>query len=232
MTITLSIPLFTRLADWFEGIWSDWHAEPEGYIFNLELDEDTLRRFRFLYLAYLRRNPHRYAGGRLSDIPEFATLLEVMPRAELCGFACYVIARLAQPRDRFDFQRYAVDHRLLEQLLELRPWANEAEMCKVGEAMYFMSPFGYEGVLYWPLSAYLSAVSASYGGRPICARLEKVLDMMAEELRMEFAFGYAAEVAHCQLMLQGLLWPAAVGEVDSVEDSGCSVEWPSLKMAC
>lgn len=213
MTITLSLPILSWLADRWEGFWERFHSDQEGYVFNLDLDEDSLRRFRFLYLAYLRHNPNRYGTGSLTDVSEFGPLLELKPRAELCGFTCYVIARLAQPRERFDFQRYAVDHRLLEELLALRPWANEEDLCRIGEALYFMSPFGYNGVIYWPLSAYLGGVMASYGGRQPCPRLARVLGMMADELRMEFAFGYAAEVAHCQLLLQGLLWPAAEPEI-------------------
>jgi len=139
MTITITSPLTTWLAERWSALWTQLH-EPEGYAFRLDLDEDTLRRFRFLYLAYLRRNPHRYAGGDLTDIPEFGPVLQSMPRAELGAFTCYVIARLAQPRDRFDFQRYAVDHRLLEQLLLLRPWADEEGMLRIGEALFFMSP--------------------------------------------------------------------------------------------
>ena len=213
MTITLSLPLLSWLADRWEGFWERYHAAEEGYVFHLELDEDTLRRYRFLYLAYLRENPNRYGTGNLVDVPEFGPLLERKPRAELCGFTCYVIARLAQPRDRFDFQRYAVDYRLLEELLALRPWANEEDICRIGEALYFMSPFGYDGVIYWPLSAFLESVSASFGGRSPNPRLARVLEMMADELRMAFAFGYAAEVAHCQRLLQGLLWPAAEREI-------------------
>ena len=212
MTITITSPFVSWLAARWTSFWERLHAEPAGYVFELNLDEDTLRRFRFLYLAYLRRNTSRYAANDLAAIPEFQPLLEAMPRAELCAFTCYVIARLAQPRDRFDFQRYAVDSRLLEQLLALRPWANEADMCRIGEALYFMSPAGYEGVIYWPLAAYLRSVNASFGGRAVGSRLARVLHMMDDELRMAFAFGYAAEVAHCQLMLQGLLWPAPVAE--------------------
>lgn len=208
MTITITSPLTSWLAERWNNFWERLHA-PEGYEFRLDLDEDTLRRFRFLYLAYLRRNPNRYTAGDLNAIPEFGPLLQAMPRAELNAFTCYVIARLAQPRDRFDFQRYAVDHRLLEQLLELRPWADEGGMRRIGEALFFMSPFGYEGILYWPLTAFLNAVNASYGGRSACPAVARVLEMMDNELRQHFAFGYAAEVAHCQLLLQGLLWPVA-----------------------
>lgn len=222
MTITITSPVLSWLAERWDGFWERLHPEPEGYVFNLDLDEDTLRRFRFLYLAYLRRNPNRYAGTALAGIPEFGPLLEDTPRAELCGLTCYVIARLAQPRERFDFQRYAVDFRLLEELLALRPWSNEQDICRIGEALYFMSPNGYNGVVYWPLTAFLTAVNASHGGQPVTARLGRVLDMMADELRMEFAFGYAAEVAHCQLLLQGLLWPA-VGEEEVVWWSGSLV---------
>ncbi len=213
MTITISLPVFSWLADRWEAFWERYHAADEGYVFDLELDEDTLRRYRFLYLAYLQHNPNRYGSGKLSDVPAFGPLLDIKPRAELCGFTCYVIARLAQPRDRFDFQRYAVDYGLLEQLLALRPWANEDDMCRIGEALYFMSPFGYHGAIYWPLATFLESVVASYGGRQPTPRLAQVLNMMADELRMAFAFGYATEVAHCQLLLQGLLWPAAECEL-------------------
>lgn len=215
MTITITSPFTTWLAERWTAFWASYH-EPEGYAFRLDLEEDTLRYFRFLYLAYLRRNPHRYTGGGLTDIPEFGLLLNDRPREELNAFTCYVIARLAQPRDRFDFQRYAVDHRLLEQLLLLRPWANEDGILRIGEALFFMSPFGYEGVLYWPLTAYLRAVNASYGGRPVGAGVGRVLDMMAGELRQYFAFGYATEVVDCQLLLQGLLRPVPGEEKETL----------------
>lgn len=210
MTITVTSPLTTWLFERFTAFWEHFHA-PEGYVFRLEVDEDTIRRFRFLYLAYLRRNPNRYRTGALTEIPEFGPLLEAMPRAELCEFTLYVVARLAEPRDRFDYQRYAVDYRLLEQLLALRPWADEHGMRRIAEALFFLSPFGYAGVLYWPLGTYLGAVIASCGGRSAPDSMHRILELIDDELRRHFSLGFTAEVAHCQLLLQGLLWPVAGG---------------------
>lgn len=205
MMITFSLPLLSSLIDRWEAFWNRLH-EAEEYTFRLELEADALRHCRFLYLAYLRQNPHRYGAGRLREVPEFVPLLAGHHPGQVRDLTRYVLACMAAPRDRFDFQRYAVEHRLLRGLLELHPWEDAAELCRIGEALFFLSPAGYHGLIYWPLAAYLEGVLAYGESQPLPPRLLSVLDLMAAELRTEFSLGYAHEVAHCQHLLQGIRW--------------------------
>lgn len=205
--------LFSQLSDYVSSLIDHvqrLRGRERGYVFQLDVDEDSLQLYRYFFLSYLRRFPHRYSNGQLTDVPEFNQALQLLPRTELNGFTRYVISRLAQTQDRFDFQFYAVASSLLQQLLSRRPWANTEEMLRVGEDLYFLSPFGYEGLIYWPVGEYLRSVNASYGGRAATAEVAEVLRLMNDELRRYFSFGYAAEVAHCQYLLHSLLNPVAV----------------------
>jgi len=204
--------VFTHLSDYVSSLIDHvqrLRGRERGYVFQLDVDEDSLQLYRYFFLSYLRRFPHRYSNGQLTDVPEFEQALQLLPRTELNGFTRYVISRLAQEQDRFDFQYYAVVSSLLRQLLGRRPWANEEEMLRVGEDLYFLSPFGYEGLIYWPVGEYLQSVNASYGGRAATHEVAVVLRLMNDELRRYFSFGYAVDVARCQYLLHGLLYPSA-----------------------
>ncbi len=212
--------VFTHLSDYVSSLIDHvqrLRGKERGYVFQLDVEEDSLQLYRYFFLSYLRRFPHRYSNGELTDVPEFEQALQLLPRTELNGFTRYVISRLAQEQDRFDFQFYAVVSSLLRQLLSRRPWANEEEMLRVGEDLYFLSPFGYEGLIYWPVGEYLQSVNASYGGRPATAEVEEVLRLMNDELRRFFSFGYAADVARSQYLLHGLLHPVS-REEDRAEE--------------
>ncbi len=175
------------------------------YVFNVNADEVGLRLYDRLLQAYLNRFPHRFTNGRVDEVPELVLALTELPGTELELFTMYVIGQLNQSRDRADFQYYHLVSDLLRQLLEHRPWGNEAGLRRIGEALYFTSPHGFDGVVYWPLAAYLRSVRASYGGRPLPEATLTVLDMMAGELRGYFAFGYTTEVATCRTLLTELL---------------------------
>lgn len=212
--------VFTHLSDYVSSLIDHvqrLRGRERGYVFQLEVDEDSLQLYRYFFLSYLRRFPHRYSNGLLTDVPEFDQALQLLPRTELNGFTRYVISRLAQEQDRFDFQFYAVVSSLLRQLLGCRPWANEEEMLRVGEDLYFLSPFGYEGLIYWPVGEYLQSVNASYGGRAASDEVAEVLRLMNDELRRYFSFGYAADIARCQYLLHGLLHPVSRSENRSEE---------------
>lgn len=176
-----------------------------GYVFYIDADEVGFRLYDRLFQAYLDRFPHRFASGRLEDVPELALALKHLPRMELENLTLYIIGQLNRERDRFDFQFYTLVSDLLRQLLAYRPWANEAGLRRIGEALYFTSPQGYEGVVYWPLVAYLRAVKASYGGRQPEGQAHQVLELMAEELRGYFVFGYSREVGEARDLLSQLL---------------------------
>ncbi len=204
--------VFTHLSDYVSSLIDHvqrLRGKEQGYVFQLDVEEDSLQLYRYFFLSYLRRFPHRYSNGELTDVPEFNQALQLLPRTELNGFTRYVISRLAQEQDRFDFQFYAVVSSLLQQLLGRRPWANEEEMLRVGEDLYFLSPFGYDGLIYWPVGEYLQSVNASYGGRAATVEVAEVLRLMNDELRRFFSFGYAADVARCQYLLHGLLHSSA-----------------------
>lgn len=177
----------------------------KGYVFYIDADEVGFRLYDRLFQAYLDRYPHRFASGRLEEVPELVLALTHLPRTELENLTLYVISQLNRERDRFDFQFYTLVSDLLRQLLAYRPWANEAGLRRIGEALYFTSPQGYEGVVYWPLVAYLRAVKASYGGRPPEGQVFQVLELMAEELRGFFVFGYSREVGEAREILGELL---------------------------
>lgn len=174
------------------------------YIFHINADEVGLRLYDRLLQAYLDRFPHRFTSGRVDEVPELVLALTELPGTELELFTMYVIGQLNQSRDRVDFQYYHLVSDLLRQLLEHRPWGNEAGLRRIGEALYFTSPHGFDGVVYWPLAAYLRSVRASYGGRPLPEATRTVLEMMAGELRGYFAFGYTTEVATCRALLTEL----------------------------
>lgn len=175
------------------------------YVFHVNADEVGLRLYDRLLQAYLNRYPNRFTNGRVDEVPELVLALTELPGTELELFTMYVIGQLNQPRDRADFQYYHLVSDLLRQLLEHRPWGNEAGLRRIGEALYFTSPHGFDGVVYWPLAAYLRSVRASYGGRSLPEVTRTVLDMMAGELRGYFAFGYTTEVADCRELLTELL---------------------------
>ena len=178
------------------------------YVFHVNADEVGLRLYDRLLQAYLSRFPHRFTNGRVDEVPELVLALTELPGTELELFTMYVIGQLNQSRDRADFQYYHLVSDLLRQLLEHRPWGNEAGLRRIGEALYFTSPHGFEGVVYWPLAAYLRSVRASYGGRPLPEATRSVLEMMAGELRGYFAFGYTTEVATCRALLTELMGEA------------------------
>lgn len=186
------------------AFWSDYTRDP-GYVFYIDADEVGFRLYDRLFQAYLDRFPHRFASGRVEEVPELVLALTHLPRTELENLTLYIIGQLNRERDRFDFQFYTMVSGLLRQLLAYRPWANEAGLRRIGEALYFTSPQGYEGVVYWPLVAYLSSVRASYGGRAPEGQVRQVLEMMADELRGFFVFGYNREVGEARELLGELL---------------------------
>ncbi|WP_026232404.1 hypothetical protein [Neolewinella persica] len=183
-----------------------WRPSREaGYVFYIDADEVGFRLYDRLFQAYLDRFPHRFAGGRIEDVPELVLALTHLPRTELENLTLYIISQLNRERDRVDFQFYTMVSDLLRQLLAYRPWANEDGLRRIGEAFYFTSPQGYDGVVYWPLVAYLRSVRASYGGRPPEGQVRQVLELMAEELRGFFVFGYSREVGEARDVLGELL---------------------------
>jgi len=175
------------------------------YVFYFDADEVGLRLYDRLLQAYLGRYPHRFTNGRIEEVPELVLALTELPGTELELFTMYVIGQLNQPRQRADFQYYRLVSDLLRQLLEHRPWDNEAGLRRIGEALYFTSPHGFDGIVYWPLEAYLRSVRASYGGRGLPAATRTLLEMMAGELRGYFAFGYTTEVATSRDLLTEML---------------------------
>lgn len=180
-----------------------WRARPQeaGYVFHIDADEVGFRLYDRLFQAYLSRFPHRFSSGRVEDVPELVLALKHLPRTELENLTLYVIGQLNQERERFDFQFYTLVSDLLAQLLTHRPWGNEDGLRRIGEALFFTSPHGFEGVIYWPLVAYLRAVRASFGGRKPDGQVRQILELMEDELRGYFAFGYHHEVAEARELL-------------------------------
>lgn len=193
-----------RLSERIQRLTS-WRFREEGYVFRIDSDAVGMRLYQRLFSAYLGRFNNRFTSCRVEDVPELALALEHLPRTEIHNFTMFVIWQLSQGRSRFDFHFYEVVSDLLRQLLTRRPYANETDILRVGEALYFLSPNGYDGVLYWPLSAYLSSIRTSHGGRRPADSLCSVLDMITEELQDHFTFGYAAEVADCQGLIREML---------------------------
>lgn len=99
---------------------------------------------------------------------------------------------------------------LLAGLLKRRPWAARTGMLRVGEALFFTLPFGFDGVIYWPIAEYLRAVSASHGGQPVSPELRSVLEMMPVKIRRFFADGFTDEVTAVQLYLGERLHPVCL----------------------
>jgi hypothetical protein len=184
---------------------TSWRQAEVGYTFCIHTDAVGMRLYHRLFSAYLGRFNNRFTSCRMEAVPELALALEHLPRTEIHNFTMFVIGQLSQSRDRFDFDFYEVVSDLLRQLLERRPYANEADVLRIGEALFFLSPNGYDGILYWPLSAYLRSVRASYGGRRPAENLCEILEVMAAELCEHFTFGYAAEVGRCQALIGELL---------------------------
>jgi hypothetical protein len=184
---------------------TSWRLPEASYVFHIHSDAVGMRLYQQLFSAYLGRFNNRFTSCRVEDVPELALALDHLPRTEIHNFTMFVVGQLSQERARFDFHFYEVVSDLLRQLLDRRPYANETDVLCMGEALYFLSPNGYDGVLYWPLSAYLRSVRASYGGRRPSEELCEVFEMMSAELRDHFTFGYAAEVSNCQGTIRGLL---------------------------
>ncbi|TXF88170.1 hypothetical protein FUA23_16140 [Neolewinella aurantiaca] len=182
-----------------------WRQPQVGYTFAINTDAVGLRLCHRLFSAYTGRFNSRFTRCRIEDVPELALALEHLPRTEIHNFTMFVIGQLSQERDRFDFDFYEVVSDLLRQLLERRPYANETDILRMGEALFFLSPNGYDGILYWPLSAYLRSVRASYGGRRPAESLCEILEVMTAELSDHFTFGYAAEARCCQALITELL---------------------------
>ena len=189
-----------------------WLRPPVGYRFELNATEEQLARFRYVYGAHLAANPHRYVRRPLERQPEANFLLDTMPSTELCQFALYLIAALSREAARPDVQYYHVVSDLLRQVLAREPWADDADLESLLAAVYFLSPAGYEGVLYWPLTTLLRAALTSRNGRTVTPGLRNVLTMIDDELRQFFGFGYGTEVQRCQALLYGLLYPVGEGE--------------------
>ena len=184
---------------------TSWRFRRVAYVFRIDADAVGMRLYQRLFSVYLERFNSRFTSCRVEDVPDLAFALEHLPRTEIHNFTMFVIGQLSQGRSRFDFHFYEVVTDLLRQLLMRRPYANETDILRLGEALFFLSPNGYDGILYWPLSAYLRSVRASYGGRRPSDALCRVLEAMANELSDHFTFGYAAEVADCQALIRELL---------------------------
>lgn len=193
-----------RLSERIDRLTS-WRYSQAGYTFSINTDAVGLRLYQRLFSAYIGRFNNRFTSCRIEDVPELALALEHLPRTEIHNFMMFVIGQLSQERDRFDFDFYEVVSDLLQQLLERRPYANEADVLRAGEALFFLSPNGYDGILYWPLSAYLRSVRASYGGRRPAESLCEILEVMTAELSDQFTFGYASEAGQCQALIGELL---------------------------
>jgi len=193
-----------RLSERIDRLTS-WREPAAGYAFSINTDAVGIRLYHRLFSAYLGRFNNRFTSCRVEDVPELALALDHLPRTEIHNFTMFVIGQLSQERDRFDFDFYEVASDLLRQLLERRPYANATDVLRTGEALFFLSPNGYDGILYWPLSTYLRSVRASYGGRRPAESLCEILEVMAAELSDHFTFGYAAEVGSCQALIGELL---------------------------
>jgi hypothetical protein len=178
--------------------------------FSLEVTEDELLLYRSLYLTYLRRFPNRYSAPAVERCPEVYAAVHQLSRKQLEDFTIYVMAQMQAARARFDYQYYAVAYSLLAGLLKRRPWAARPGMLRIGEALFFTSPFGFDGVIYWPVAEYLRAVLASHGGQPISPDLRSVLEMIQVEIRQYFAFGFTDEVSEVQRCLGELLHPVCL----------------------
>ncbi len=215
----ISTPSPDRLSVAFAAFWArridrlservdrltSWRSPQAGYTFFIDTDAVGMRLYQHLFSVYLGRFNSRFTSCRVEDVPELALALKHLPRTEIHNFTMFVIGQLCQERDRFEFDFYGVVSDLLRQLLEHRPYANATDILRIGEALYFLSPNGYQGILYWPLSAYLRSVRASYGGRRPAEGLCRILEVMAAELYDHFTFGYAAEVGDCQGLISELL---------------------------
>lgn len=214
---------------------TSWRRPDTGYTLTVPADAVGMRLYHRLFTAYLGRFTNRFTSCRLEDVPELALALEHLPRTEIHNFTLFVIGQLSQERHRFDFDFYEVATDLLRQLLERRPYANQEDVLRIGEALYFLSPYGYHGIPYWPLAAYLRSVRAAYGGRRPAENLCDLLVIMAEELCGQFAFGYAAEVTECQLLIDELLAgstaPIRVPKAEATRPEDIYASYQALEVA-
>ncbi|MTB51196.1 hypothetical protein [Lewinella sp. W8] len=206
---------FSILQRWFYGLLhfvQRLGVEEGEYAFTMEVTEDELLLYRTLYQTYLRRFPNRYTAPSLARCPEVDAATQQLERRQLEDFTVYVVAQMQAERERFDYQYYAVAYSLLAGLLQRRPWAARPGMLRVGEALFFTSPFGFDGVIYWPIADYLRAVLASHGGQPVSPDLRAILEMMQVEIRRYFAYGFTDDVTEAQRCLGELLHPVCLRE--------------------
>ena len=195
-----------------------WRSGAPGYVFTIDTDPGGLRLYADLLARYRRYPGTRFGTVAVADIPGLALALRELPRTEVHNFTLFVLHQMTVAPAGPDPGAYKQLSALLRQLLDRRPWASETQLQRLTEALYFLSPAGHDGVVYWPLTTFLRSVRAGYGGRRPSAGVARVLDLMLGELRNFFHSGYTAEATRCQDLLLdillGLPAPAPPAEVE------------------